>query len=1390
MEFSSERCIPGRKGLEVLELEHRARYAAAAGRAAGCRVLDLGSGAGYGAAMLAESASFVFGLDISGEAVAFASENYGRGNIRFFQADLAADDLLDRVRSVHPEPFDLITCFEVIEHLAQPQKLLRAARELLAPGGALFISTPNIDYPFDVDAVNPHHVTEYTLDGFRNCLGAVFPHVTVTGQKVHLLSTIGAAPEDPVPFAHWRGGPADEAKYYVAVCGESESAAAAPGLALLTGDAHLKVVHARLNQARSELEAKTQRLKSLEAHLADLKRVKGEDVLAQLRRLQDENAALRRSIKAPQQQTAEELRLAERERQDLRRQLDKVREDARRQMDKDREDARRQMEALSLETLQRQNQLRRELEGFKNHPAVRRLLRLRTPGLKLLGLLGLGTGAGKKKIKEIIPGATPQPPAPKLPVPEWVDDARSYGEILQDRRVAADGESMPLLSENTLARLRADLLARPQDTLVSVIMPAYNRASTLGRAVESVLAQSHKNWELLVVDDGSDDDTPAVAAGYAAKCGNIRVISIPHGGVSAARDAGLREARGDMVAYLDSDNRWLPDYLLFTVQALLESGAKTACSALRIIDEDNNGAVSHRARRFDLDALLKNNFIDINIYAHRRELFGELGGFDPELRRWVDWDIILRQTARHYPAEIPAVLCEYFRKEKLNQITLDEPQAYKFKVLNKHLINWPRLERELSGRVPGRVSVIIPVLNLPDLTRDCVNAIHAHSAETDYEIVLVDNGCAPDTAAVLADLARHPRVRLVSNYENYMFSLGNNLGMAESTGEYLVLLNNDTRVSPGWLAPLIAPLRDDPDTGMTGPKLLYPDGTVQAAGLVFSDRSVIPYHIYRGMPGDAPCVNKRRNFQALTAACAAMRAADYIALGGLDPVYVNGCEDLDLCFKVARRLKKALLYVPESVVVHLESKTPGRAKGIRHNRMTFLEAWGGAVRPDDQMFYAEDGFRVLGYAKHGNDPDGPTATYLPEIEPVGGGEAWTAPAPAPAPENTLNIGLVCIWHVRGVTLLARQLAGALEADAGFRVHILARWESEKFFEGPPVDHPRVVNGGDDPAPADCVEWARNNRLDAVLFVEAHPRDWKRVDALKAAGFRVFGYEHLDVLRIEMLDRYNRFDGMLHSSFEAWRVFRRVHPQIPALVLPWGVPESLLPPPRGPRPAGQPLRFVHVAGWGGLNNRKNTDGLIRAWHRANPENALLDLHTQAPADQYGPDCARILRDAKNITLHEGTVENILQAYAGADMLLWPSKREGLGLPIVEALACGLPVLVSDGYMMKQWLLPGEHGVVCPATAREGMMYLPEMRVDEAALAAMIAGLAANPDRVDALAERVRNDRALWLWSWQEAALREQLRAWLEDGVPPDPGLGYIPAALLEFEEARRKAFGES
>lgn len=175
-EFTGERVIPGQVDADLFN-EHFSRYAFARRFAEHRRVLDLGCGTGYGAAALAEVADSVLGVDFSADAIRHAREHYARANLTFEQADV--------IEPVDGR-FDLITAFEVIEHLENWRGLLRSAREQLADGGLLIVSTPNKPVYAETrgpSGVNEFHVHEFEYREFQEALSEIFPHVEMLVQN-------------------------------------------------------------------------------------------------------------------------------------------------------------------------------------------------------------------------------------------------------------------------------------------------------------------------------------------------------------------------------------------------------------------------------------------------------------------------------------------------------------------------------------------------------------------------------------------------------------------------------------------------------------------------------------------------------------------------------------------------------------------------------------------------------------------------------------------------------------------------------------------------------------------------------------------------------------------------------------------------------------------------------------------------------------------------------------------------------------------------------------------------------------------------------------------------------------------------------------------------------
>lgn len=224
---------------------------------------------------------------------------------------------------------------------------------------------------------------------------------------------------------------------------------------------------------------------------------------------------------------------------------------------------------------------------------------------------------------------------------------------------------------------------RQQDAEVTVIMPTWNRAFIIQRAIDSVLHQSYKNFELIISDDGSSDNTDDIIKKNYGNERRINYIKNEHSGVSNARNAALKHARSEFIAYLDSDNVWSEEYLLLMVNTFVDfPEINTLYCGVRYIDQPSkNDFILFRP--YERKALLERNFIDINIFMHRTILFEKLHGFNNKYDGLEDWEFIIRYTQDDFPKALECCLATYYREKDLNNLTLTEDLYDTFKKIRQ-----------------------------------------------------------------------------------------------------------------------------------------------------------------------------------------------------------------------------------------------------------------------------------------------------------------------------------------------------------------------------------------------------------------------------------------------------------------------------------------------------------------------------------------------------------------------------------------------------------------------------------------------------------------------------------------------------------------------------------
>lgn len=235
------------------------------------------------------------------------------------------------------------------------------------------------------------------------------------------------------------------------------------------------------------------------------------------------------------------------------------------------------------------------------------------------------------------------------------------------------------------------------------------------------------------------------------------------------------------------------------------------------------------------------------------------------------------------------------------------------------------------------VTVVMLTYNRWDLTKEALRLL-AEVTQPRYEVVIVDNA---STDGTLAELDRVEGARILRNPTNLGFGPANNQGAAMARGRYLLLLNSDAWVRPGWLEPLIEVADADPGVAAVAPKLLYPDGRLQEAGsIIWRDGRVRQYG--DGDRSNRPEYNFRRTVDYASAACLLVRRSTFRSVGGFDPRFAPVYyEDVDLCLALAARPGR-VVYQPRSVVEHVRgaSSTGGvQSARVERNRRVLRARW-------------------------------------------------------------------------------------------------------------------------------------------------------------------------------------------------------------------------------------------------------------------------------------------------------------------------------------------------------------------------------------------------------------------------------------------------------------------
>ena len=515
---------------------------------------------------------------------------------------------------------------------------------------------------------------------------------------------------------------------------------------------------------------------------------------------------------------------------------------------------------------------------------------------------------------------------------------------------------------------------------ISIVVPLYNTPlNFLEELLDSVVNQTYRNWELCCVDAGQDTAVGQHVQARAKADPRIRYQKLTENeGIAGNTNHGFELATGDYIALLDHDDILHPCALWYTAQAIVEQGADFVYTDEATFEgKVENVVLYHFKPDFMLDNLRSNNYI-CHLTTFSKVLMEQAGGGErAEYNGSQDYDLFLRLTEKAQKiAHIPHAL--YYWRSSPNSTASDiSAKTYcidaGIAALKAHYARcgvavddvtlipgtpgYYKTDYTMSH--PGRVSILIPTCDHIRDLETCVESIYARTTYPDFEILLIENNSKEEQTFRSYERMRkeHPDTLKVLTWQGkgFNYSALNNFGAQYATGEYLLLLNNDTEViTPGWLEEMVM-YAQQKRVGCVGAKLLYPDDTIQHAGVGFGIGGVAG-HLHKYFPATSDGYMGRLNYvqdvYGDTAACLLIRKEIYDEVHGLDESYAVAFNDVDFCVRV-REAGYTNVFTPFAQLYHYESKSrgmednPEKQKRFQGEVLRFQARWGDLLAKGD-----------------------------------------------------------------------------------------------------------------------------------------------------------------------------------------------------------------------------------------------------------------------------------------------------------------------------------------------------------------------------------------------------------------------------------------------------------